>query len=251
MLTLVAGADDPDDELAVLKGLFLFYASGEKLTKSDREEHQEILVSLTGLPKSKVQAALDKLDKTRDIIYYRPETKLYRFFEGINPTGIEAEIEEKIQDEETSVNDVVMHCQLNIKEYLGNFTITATKFVKDNKLVGEDWQFEYKIYSIDKLIKAPDSNQILKDIKEKGILAYVLAETQEDLQEFRLTIGDRLSKSPIKNYIAVAIPGEETGNLSRVLLKIKTLKEQESSQKRLFGVAYSNESRRNTSIWGF
>lgn len=237
-LTLVAGADDPHDELAVLKALFLFYASGEKLTKSDREEHQEILASLTGLPKSKVQTALDKLDKTRDIIYYRPETKLYRFFEGINPTGIEAEIEDKIKDEETSVNDVVIHCQSNIEEYLGNLAITATKFVKDNKLVGEDWQFEYKIYSIDKLLKALDSNQTLKDIKEKGILAYVLAETQEDLQEFRLRIGDRLSKSPIKNYIAVAIPGEETGNLSRVLLKIKTLKEQESSQKRLFGVAY-------------
>ncbi|MDF5729936.1 MAG: hypothetical protein PUP92_18470, partial [Rhizonema sp. PD38] len=237
-LTLVAGADDPGDELAVLKALFLFYASGEKLTKSDREEHQEILKSLTGLPKSKVQAVLDKLEKTRDIIYYRPETKLYRFFEGINPTGIEAEIEEKIKDVQTSVNDIVSYCQSNIKEYLGDLTISATKFVKDNKLVREDWQFEYKIYSIDRFIKALDSTQILRDIEEKGILAYVLAETQEDLQEFRLTISHRLSNSPMKNYIAVAIPGEETGNLSRVLLKIKTLKQQESSQKRLFGVAY-------------
>ncbi|MDF5724385.1 MAG: hypothetical protein PUP91_28780, partial [Rhizonema sp. PD37] len=237
-LTLVAGADDPGDELAVLKALFLFYASGEKLTKSDREEHLEILVSLTGLPKSEVQAVLDKLEKTRDIIYYRPETKLYRFFEGINPTGIEAEIEEKIKDVQTSVNDIVSHCQSNIKEYLGDVTIPATKFVKDNKLVREDWQFEYKIYSIDRLIKTLDSNQTLRDVEEKGILAYVLAETQEDLQEFRLTISDRLSNSPIKNYIAVAIPGEETGNLSRVLLKIKTLQQQESSQKRLFGVAY-------------
>jgi len=49
------------------------------------------------LPKSKLKAALDKLAKTRDLIYYRPETKLYRFWEGPNPTGIEEEIEDKIK----------------------------------------------------------------------------------------------------------------------------------------------------------
>jgi len=42
-----------------------------------------------------LKAALDKLAKTRDLIYYRPETKLYRFWEGPNPTGIEEEIEDK------------------------------------------------------------------------------------------------------------------------------------------------------------
>jgi hypothetical protein len=237
-LTLVAGADESDDELAVLKALFLFYANGDKLSKSDREEHQEILSSLTGLPQSQVQAALNILEKTRDIIYYRPETKLYRFFEGINPKGIEEEIQEKVKDEETSVNDVVVHCQSRIEEYLEELTISATKFVKDNKLVADDWKFERKIYTIDRFIKILNSNQALKDTKEKGILAYVLAEKQEDLQEFRQTVNDYLSKSPIKQYIAVGIPLEETGDLSHILLKIKALKEQETSQKRLFGAAY-------------
>jgi len=53
------------------------------------------------LPKSKLKAALDKLAKTRDLIYYRPETKLYRFWEGPNPTGIEEEIEDKIRHTDT------------------------------------------------------------------------------------------------------------------------------------------------------
>lgn len=236
-LGLVAGSDDTD-ELTVLKALFLFYACGEKLTKPDREEHQEILVALTGLPKSRLKVALDKLEKNRDIIYYRPETKLYRFWEGISPTGIEEEIEDKIKNQSTSIYDVVVHCQSKINAYLGNQTITATQFVQDNKLVGEDWQFEYKIESIDRLIKALESDQTLKNIKERGILAYVLAETQEDLQEFRRNVDSYLSKSAIKNKIAIAIPTEETGDLARVLLKIKTLEQKDAAEKQFFGAAY-------------
>ncbi|MBE9212638.1 hypothetical protein IQ247_07895 [Plectonema cf. radiosum LEGE 06105] len=235
-LTLVAGSEDTE-ELTVLKALFLFYACGEKLTKPDREEHQEILASLTGLPKLKLKSALDSLVGRGDIIYYQEATKLYRFWEGVSPKGIEEDIEDKIKDKETSVNDVVFYSQRTIKTYLDE-TIIATQFVKDNKLVGVDWQFECKIYSINALIRALNSDQTLRTTNEKGIFAYVLAETQEELQEFRRTIDDDLSKSPIKNRIAVAIPSEETGKLDRVLLRIKTLKEQESSQKRLFGVAY-------------
>jgi len=55
--------------------------------------------------------------KTRDLIYYRPETKLYRW-EGPNPTGIEEEIEDKIKDTQTPINSVVFHCQ-SIKKIPG------------------------------------------------------------------------------------------------------------------------------------
>ncbi|MEM1392938.1 MAG: hypothetical protein AAGG00_06500 [Cyanobacteria bacterium P01_H01_bin.150] len=235
-LTLVAGSEDAE-ELIVLKALFLFYACGEKLTKPDREEHQEILATLTGLSKLKLKSALDSLVGRGDIIYYQEATRLYRFWEGVSPKGIEEDIEDKIKNKETSVYDVIVYSQQRIKTYLDE-TIVATKFIRDNKLVGADWQFEYKIYSIDGLVKALNSDQTLRKINEKGIFAYVLADTQEDLQEFRRTIDEHLSKSPIKNQIAIAIPLEETGNLDRVLLRIKTLTEQESSQKRLFGVAY-------------
>jgi|GEM_PF-441870 hypothetical protein len=236
-VSLVAGSDETD-ELILIKSLFLFYACGERLTKSDREDHQEILAALSGLPKSRLKMALDKLEKTRDIIYYRPEIKLYRFWEGISPANIEEDIEEKIKDKSTSVNDVVIYCQSKIHHYFGDETIVATQFVKVNKLVSTDWQFEYKVYSIDGLIQALNSDQTLRITKQRGILAYVLAETQEDLQQFRRTIDNHLSKSTIKNHIVVAIPNDETGDLAYVMLKIKSLRELESSQKRLFGTAY-------------
>ncbi|MEH2205992.1 MAG: hypothetical protein V7K53_18250 [Nostoc sp.] len=244
---LVAGSDN-DDELMVIKALFLYEASGEKLTKADQEEHQEILVVLTGLTKLRLQTALDKLEKERDLIYHRPEIKLYRFWEGINPKVIQEEIEEKIRFQTTSINDVVAYCdRINIlkqdKKDKSNI-ISATKFVEDNKLWHEDWRFERKIYSIDKFIKALENNRILRDTKEKGILAYVLTETQEELQEFRNTVANYLSKSPIQNYIAVAIPREETGNLDRVILQIKTLEETDAADKILSGKAYQEQLQR-------
>lgn len=242
---LVAGSDN-DDELMVIKALFLYEASGEKLTKADQEEHQEILVALTGLTKLRLQTALDKLEKERDLIYHRPEIKLYRFWEGINPKVIQEEIEEKIRLKTTSINDVVAYGdKINIlRQHPSNNIITATQFVKDNKLVNEDWRFERKIYSIEKFIKSLENNRILRDTKEKGILAYVLTETQEELQEFRNTVANYLSKSPIQNYIAVAIPREETGNLARVILQIKTLEETDAADKRLSGKAYQEQLQR-------
>ncbi|BAY31213.1 hypothetical protein NIES2107_30720 [Nostoc carneum NIES-2107] len=242
---LVAGAET-EDELIVLKALFLYEASGDNLTKPDHEEHREILVSLTGLPKSQIQESLDKLEKERDLIYYRPEVKLYRFWEGINPKGIQEEIEEKIKSLTTSINDVVTYCgEINIlKKYPYNTTITANKFVQDNKLVSEDWQFECKIYSIDKFKNSLESNRLLKDTQEKGILAYVIAETQEELQDFRNQISERLSQSPIKNRIAVAIPTEETGNLARLILQIKALEKTDKAEKILLGKAYQEQLQR-------
>ncbi|MEH2457942.1 hypothetical protein [Nostoc sp.] len=242
---LVLGADDADELIAV-KALFLYEASGEKLTKPDREDHQEILLALTGLSKSKLQVALDKLEKERDLIYHRPEIKLYRFWEGINPKGIQEEIEEKIKLQITSINDVIAYCdEIKIlNQYSSNTTISATQFVKDNKLVSEDWRFERKIYSIDKFIKALENNWILRDTKEKGILAYVLAETQEELQDFRSKIANYLSTSPIKNYIAVAITTEETGNLERVIIKIKALEETNPTSQKLLGKVYQEQLQR-------
>ncbi|WP_315791366.1 hypothetical protein [Fischerella sp. JS2] len=237
-LATVTGYADSENEIIVLKALFLFHACGEKLTKSEKENHQEILATLTGLAKSKLQSALDKLEKIRDIIYYRPETKTYRFWEGVSPTRIQEDIEEKIKDKPTSIQDVVKYCRERISQYLDDDKIIATKFVQDNKLVSEDWRFEYKIYRIDEIIQGLESNRIQKDIKEKGILAFVLAETQDELQEFRKNIDHYLSKSAIKNQIVVAIPYQEIGDLARILLMIKTLEETDSAGQRLLGAAY-------------
>jgi hypothetical protein len=95
--SIVERSDDPH-ELLVLKALFLYHASGGWLTKIDRESHEEILATLTGLSLLEMKAALEKLMTTRDVIYYKPEVKLYRFWIGEPPRRIEEEIERRIKD---------------------------------------------------------------------------------------------------------------------------------------------------------
>ena len=234
---LIAGSDDPD-ELIVLKALFLFYASGDKLTKPDREAHEELLSTLTGLSKPRLKAALDKLSQTRDVIYHKTEDKVYRFFVGISPTQIERELENEIRDKTTSFDELISDFRFKIEQHLGSKTLAATQFVEANKLISTDWQFEYNIYSIEGFTRALSSDQTLRVTQERGILAYVLAETQADLQEFRRHVDELLLRSAISQQIAVAIPSDETGDLARVLLKIKTLRNKDGAEKRSLGAAY-------------
>ena len=64
------------------------------------------------------------------------------------------------------------------------------------------------------------------------------------MQFFRNNIADYLSKSPIKNRIAIAIPQEETGNLARVILKIKALEETNPTSQKLLGKVYQEQLHR-------
>lgn len=224
------GTDAPD-ELKALKALFLYFASDEQLTKSDREDHEDVLEALCGLSRLRLKAALAKLEKTREIIFYKPEVKLYRFWEGINPRGIEDEIEDQIRNEVSTLQSVVDYCQSHFREKI----VKATHFVHQHKLIEDDWQFEIKFYTIDGLISALSSDRTLRGTEEGGILAYVLADTQEDLQDFRRRVDKDISHSPWRDRVAVAIPTKETGNLDRVLLKQQTLKSIDPDQKRLWG----------------
>ena len=234
----LAGSDDPN-ELLVVKALFLFHAS-DRLTKTDRESHEEILETLTGLSGAKVKAALHELTKSRDIIFYKPEVKLYRFWTGVAPTGIEEEIREEIERKKLvpSINDVVALCNSSCEKFLGSKTLAAKHFVDTSKLVLEDWQFEYRVYPIDGFIRALANEQTLKQTEQRGILAYVVGETQADLQDFRRQVDTLLAKSPIRDRIAVAIPSYEASELATVLLKIKTLKNKEVAERRSLGQAY-------------
>jgi len=234
----VAASDDPHESL-VLKALFLFHAS-DNLAKTDRESHEEVLAILTGLSIPEVKAALNKLSNTRDVIYYKPEVKLYRFWVGPAPNGIEKEIENEIRErnEETSIEQVAAYCRTYIEDFLGSKTLAAKYFVVQNKLVEEDWKFEYKVYTIDSFSRALSSDQTLRSTEEQGILAFVVAETQADLQDFRRRVAALLASSPIRDRVAVAIPSDEAGELATALLKIKTLKNKEVAERRSLGQAY-------------
>ena len=85
------------------------------------------------------------------------------------------------------------------------------------------------------------SERTLRGTDERGIFTYVLAETQEELQDLRRTIDDHLATSPNKNSIAVALPSEATGDLAQVLLKRKTLKSIDPQKKRQWGTTACNQ----------
>jgi hypothetical protein len=242
---LVIGSDDPD-ELTVLKGLLLYYANKERLVKSDTEEHREILANLTGLPRNRVEAALKRLMQVRDVIYYKAEEKSYRFHIGLSPTQVEQDLEQRIREQVRyiSANDVVNYClqridnQPRITQYLGSSVLAAKHFIDTNKLIAEEWRFEQKVYTIKGLEAELTKPQAAT--KERGILAYVVAETQQELQDLRHRIDQLLAQSPIRQQIAVAIPTEETGNLAEVLLKIRTLRAIGSGERSTFGAAYES-----------
>lgn len=232
---IVSGSEDPN-ELKALKALFLFIVSGDKLNKGDREDHEDILGALAGLSKPTIKAALEKLQETRDLIFYKPEIKLYRFWEGISPKGIEEEIEDQIRHQTPTLQRVVSYCQGNRASLFRKEHHVATQFVQTKGLVPDDWRFEIKFYSPDSLISTLiNSERAFHGTEEKGIFAYVLAETQEELQSLRRTIEDHLASSPNKDHIAIAIPSEEAGDLPQLLLKITTLRALDSDRKRQWG----------------
>lgn len=233
---VVIGTDNPD-ELKTLKALFLYFASNEKLSKDDREEHEALLKALAGLSVSRLKAALHSLTNTRDLIFYNPEIKLYRFWEGVSPKGVEDEVEDLIRDKVASLKSLVGVCQTNRQTLLGDTFCVAKQFVDDRKLVSNDWRYERRFYTPEALIRDLRSERTMRSTEERGILAYVLAEDQEELIDLRLTINEHLSKSPNKCSIAVAIPSEAVGDLARVLLKQTTLASVGSQQRKMWGTA--------------
>lgn len=239
--SVIASAES--EEIIVLKAIFLFYASGDKLTKLDSERHEDILSVLTGLSTLKVKNILHKLYQTRNVIY-PTGNNTYSFYSGFSTVDLERKIEAEIAEDELkgnrpSINYVLTYCRTNIELYFKSNTVCATHFVYENKLISEDWQFEYYIYTHSELVKALISDQTLKKTQHKGIIAYVIAETDEELQNCRYDITNLLSNSPIHSQIAVAISRQGTTDIARLLVKLSKLKNKTSVEKRDFGAALS------------
>lgn len=231
------------EQITILKAIFLFYVAGSKLTKTDNEKHEEILQTLTGLPLLKIQQALEELSENQRVIYKLPNN-IYGFYSGFSIKELEREIEDNIkQDENTgrkrpNINDVLTHCRNNRERYFRNSTVTATQFVEENKLIEPEWKFEYQISTPTELESALQSDQTLRNTQEKGIIACIIAETEDELQSLKEDINHLLSKSPISSQIVVAIPRQGTNEIARQLLKLQKLREKTSDQKLSYGTAF-------------
>lgn len=239
--TSVSASASPE-EITILKGIFLFYASGNKLIKLDRESHEELLSILTGLSTLKVKKSLEQLSQTRRVIYQLPNNT-YGFYSGVSIVDLEEQINnevdsEKLSGHQYSVKEIVEHCRTYLSNYLGSKTICASHFVEQNQLLSDDWQFEHQIYTISEIQEIINSSKIPQNIEEKGLLGYVLAETESELQNFRIGINNLLQTSAIRYQLAIAISRQETTEIANALHFLKKLREK-SSEKQALGQAYS------------
>ncbi|MDS1348348.1 hypothetical protein [Planktothrix agardhii] len=227
-------------EIAVLKGLLLFYASQNKLNKSESEKHDVILSELTGLSEKETKETLDILSQKKQVIYLNTGDNTYRFYSGSNLLEISQEIEEEVSKKlnEISVNLAVNHCQEEVETYFPSQKVEGIDFINKNKLLNDEWFFEYKFYNIPDFKRVLNSHQVLENLKAKGIFAYVLAETIEELQDLRHQINDLLSQAKNKKQIAVAIPNKPIIDICKDLLAIDIITRKRKSEKQESGTAY-------------
>lgn len=217
---LKASADAELEELLILKALLLFYTSNGKLIKADKEKHEELLSLLTGLSVKKTKETLDKLDKTRGIIYLNPAGDTYRFYSnGFGIDEIKRQIKEKTINKSPSLEKVVSFCQTEINKLVGGETTTPSQFIAKNGLRSEDWKYQNKVYTITRFKQALQNPRSLDGVEASGIVAYVIVETQEQLSGFRNEVNQLLERSPIKDQIVVAIISQPIDKLAIKLME--------------------------------
>jgi len=230
-------------EITLLKAIFLYYTSKNKLIKPETEKHEIILSELSGLTLTETEATINDLCNKRQVIYHNQGDNTYRFYGGINLKELREEIEEELEkrNENITVNKVVNYCQLNVETYLREPVIRANYFVEENKQLNDEWFFEYKFYSAEEITKILTGKQkIITQIEEtQGTFAYVLAETKSELQELEKTILKLIKNSPIKERIVIAIPEKPTEEIARELALQNLLTKRTSVEKQESGAASS------------
>jgi hypothetical protein len=238
----IAATAEPDD-ITALRALLLYYVCQDNLKKSDsgdqdRAEHEPILEMLTGFSKSKMSTLLTKLTNDSQVIYYNPGTKTYRFYSGgVSINVLREELESRLDEENVKLSRLTEHCRKNIKHYLGGVTLTAEQFVRENRLIAEDWQFEWQICSVDEIERILTDPRTLQKTDKRGILLQVLGEQGQDLRDLRNQINALLVRCPFRQQIIVVIPQRGTQELSHELAVKEALDKMTTSERRVYGAA--------------
>ncbi len=227
--SILASADL--EEQTILKALFIFYAasaSTSRLPKPDQEKHEKLLSLLAGMSEAKAKTILDKLCQVREVLYHNPADNTYRFYSGGHGIqDLRKRIEEEVANKITSIERVREYCQSNLGQYFGGDTLSPAQFVEENRLISSDWLFKCEVYTVAEFRKVLTSHQTFKD--ELGVVAYVIAETSEELAALKSEIEQLLAPSPsdltpIKRRIAVAIASPAAADMARLLLMLETAK---------------------------
>ncbi|MFN4869185.1 MAG: hypothetical protein ACK5LD_04790 [Pseudanabaena sp.] len=231
-------AEANENEINVIKAIFLYNASGDLIFKQANENHEKILCDLTGLSELQLREALEKLINERQAVYRRNDG-IYQFFTGTNPRELEqrviAELEEKGNRQSPEVT-FIEYCRENITRVFSEESTKANQFATENGLLASDWCFENQILTLTELEKLLNSEpeiaksriKKVRDVGYHGIVAHVIDNNAQDLDALWDEIDNKLQKSPIHQRLVVAISkqsiGEGEQNLGRILQKIDILK---------------------------
>lgn len=234
-----------DDEVIALKAIALYYLSGNKLTKPDRESQDGIISVITGFSLATTKEILKKLADEYQVIYYNPSVGVYRFYSGFSIADLRRKIEEDTESKTLKFGTLLKHCQKNLTSYLSTDTVRGSKFIESHKLNSEDWHFRKAIFSVDELQRVLSGEQAVRKISEKGLIAYFIGEYDEDLDDVERRIESVLAKAPkiVQERVIVAIPKRGTRDLSRTLLMMNALNEKSTKEKQEFGDALSELSK--------
>ena len=218
---LEKSSDVDPDEIAVLKALLLFYTSGDRLKKSDKEKHEEILQTLTGLSPIRIAEALKKLCKDRELIYLNLGDNTYKFYSG--GKGIDelrVRIKEEAKNRQFFIDDVEKHLNDNIGVYTSGKGMTIPQqFVDVKKLNIQDWVFQNKVFSVKSLRSQLQKNQPFKTPDQSGIVAYVIAETSEEILLLEKDVEKMIEKHSYRDQFAVAIAERPIEELAQLMLE--------------------------------
>ncbi len=230
-------AEANENEINVIKAIFLYNASGDLIFKQANENHEKIICDLTGLSELQIREALEKLINERQAVYRRNDG-IYQFFTGTNPRELEqrviAELEEKGNRQSPEVT-FIEYCRENITRVFSEESTKANQFATENGLLASDWCFENQIFTLTELEKLLNSEpeiaksriKKVRNVGYHGIVAHVIDNNAQDLDALWDEIDNKLQKSPIHQRLVVAISkqsiGEGEQNLGRILQKIDIL----------------------------
>ncbi|KAM3100083.1 hypothetical protein ACKFKF_12850 [Phormidesmis sp. 146-12] len=243
----IVGSAAPE-ELIVLKALFLYYVAGDLLKKGnntekqDRISHNDLLAVLAGFSKSKIKSILDKLCHEAQVIYHNTGIQTYRFYSGKGLLELKRLVEDKtvrfLDGKTLRLDEVVEECGRNSKTYLGGQTVTADRFIAENRLLAEDWQFGWKVISLDELPRTLESQRLLHDSDKRGLLLQVVAETEQELQDLRKQAVQLLQKSSFSHRLVIAIPRRGVKSIARLLVVRYQLTHLDPGEKREYDQAF-------------
>ena len=224
------------DDLRVLDALFLFYVSGAKLKKSDKEPHEQILSIICGMTPDKTREHLIRLSEQLGVIYLFSGTNTYRFYAGAGLDDLRRAIEEEVSETSDSQEALAAYLQENISKYSPPY-VEATRFVTEQRLNAQDWKFSIRVYTPDRIQELLE--RAVVDNNSRGLVAYVVSSTSNEVQLRAIEFEEYLRESPLKAKVVIAQPARGLGNIGELILKLRVLKSKSSAERDRYGEAYS------------